>query len=791
MTGILEKFLDNYGYMSGRKNRFGNVGDKAGNESLSNALAIAQNAGNVSFNMLPEGMQTGVMAPVNRALSYPVDMGLSGILGLVGGVDKAVGYGSEVFGGDPANEKRLYKDVMGGLEVAGFAPQGRIATALTPFAKQALAANLARRAPMGTVGGNLGNFGHNGGPALDAVPATEIIPDARPKAVPLYSASTRAAENLPQEKGSYEQMRAMLIKGGAKEDELEWSGFDTEFRDKGKTTKAGIIDYLENNAGFNMIDTVSDTADGILDGDSALSEYELEDRWIQSNLEEEKQYYLNDVRYEMLMGGSTDTKQFSDLSGAEQQDVVDEMGYDSIEDLEQYLYQNYEGDDTWMTPSGWGNGRPTDWNFHADEDDALDYVMNDDSAAEYAEQALQDQFNQMDIVEVRDQLGLNNSADTDDVQYADYFTPGGEDYTENRYQYVPPDADKRGGQFDQSHWSEPDNMVHTRTALFPVISGGKTHHVGEIQSDWGQQLRKQTERKAEYGATYRAKTFDEDRAEGETAISRDKIYRIQTNAQARFGAKIQRDENGRVYPDPDMKAAMFEYENGFKPEVFKAQIKPSGDVQTVLDQFDAMTPGEKLFNDYRPKTETISNFYLDMTNKHPEAVDFQSQYMDEYREAMNDLGTKGLPSEVRGYKEGGPIIGSTNKWVDFALRQELATAIAGGQEWMTFSSPKMASAMTMERSEGGEFYGKIVPQRMKDVLKKFDKKAKLEPVTIQTADGEQEVMGLRLTDDLVRKIAEKGGIPLFSAALAAQGPAAIRADEPNQSNGIMSYIGGI
>lgn len=775
MTGILEKFLDNYGYMSGRKNRFGNVGDKAGNESLSNALAIGQNAGNVSFNMLPEGMQTGVMAPVNRALSYPVDMGLMGILGLVGGVDKAVGYASEVFGGDPANEKRLYKDVMGGLEVAGFAPQGRIATALTPFAKQALAANLARRAPMGTVGGNLGNFGHNGGPALDAVPATEIIPDARPKSVPLYSASTRAAENLPQEKGSYEQMRAMLIKGGAKEDELEWSGFDTEFRDQGKVSKAGIINYLENNAGFNMIDTVSDTADGILDGDSALSDYELEQRYIEMMLPEETAYYLNDVRYDMLFGGGTDTKQFSDLSGAEQQDIVDDMGYDSVEALVQDLEKNYQGDDTWMSASGWSGGRSTDYTIHADEDDALDYVMNPDIAEEYAEQALTDQFNQMDIVEVRDQLGLNNSADTGDVQYADYFTQGGEDYTENRYQYVPPDADKRGGQFDQSHWSEPDNMVHTRTALFPVISGGKTHHVGEIQSDWGQQLRKQTEKSGEYGKLYRAKTFDEDRAEGETAMVRDKIYRIQQNAVARHF------ENQKY--DSSLKLAIFEREKG--PMAYNY----TGGLSEAEQRLIASETLEK--TNFQPTGEQIAAFYNDTNNKHPAAVAFQEKYGADYKAAMEELSAKGLPSEVRGYKEGGPIIGSTNKWVDFALRQELATAIAGGQEWMTFSSPKMASAMTMERSEGGEFYGKIVPQRMKDVLKKFDKKAKLEPVTIQTADGEQEVMGLRLTDDLVRKIAEKGGIPLFSAALAAQGPAAIRADEPNQGNGIMSYIGGI
>ena len=131
----------------------------------------------------------------------------------------------------------------------------------------------------------------------------------------------------------------MLIKGGAKEDELEWSGFDTEFRDQGKVSKAGIIDYLENNAGFNMMDTVSDTADGILDGETAMSEYDLELRWIEMMLPEETKYYLNDLRYEMLHGGGNDTQQWTMLSAKEQQDVVDEMGYDSIEDLEQYLKQ--------------------------------------------------------------------------------------------------------------------------------------------------------------------------------------------------------------------------------------------------------------------------------------------------------------------------------------------------------------------------------------------------------------------------------------------------------------------
>ena len=48
-----------------------------------------------------------------------------------------------------------------------------------------------------------------------------------------YSPSLRAAQNLPQNKGSYEQLRNwMITKGGAKPEELEFSGADRLFNMK-------------------------------------------------------------------------------------------------------------------------------------------------------------------------------------------------------------------------------------------------------------------------------------------------------------------------------------------------------------------------------------------------------------------------------------------------------------------------------------------------------------------------------------------------------------------------------
>ncbi|MGB1192839.1 MAG: hypothetical protein ACPG3T_07930, partial [Pseudomonadales bacterium] len=120
-------------------------------------------------------------------------------------------------------------------------------------------------------------------------------------------------------------------------------------------------------------------------------------------------------------------------------------------------------------------------------------------------------------------------------------------------------------------------------------------------------------------------------------------------------------------------------------------------------------------------------------------------------------------------KEGGPIIESTNKWVDFALRRELVDAVASGREFMTISNPDMVRDMTMGQAHGqSEFYGKIVPQRLKKLLRTFDKKANLEQIEIMTGNGPQKVLAVRLTDEFVKKMADKG-MPIFSVGAGGAG----------------------
>jgi hypothetical protein len=128
-----------------------------------------------------------------------------------------------------------------------------------------------------------------------------------------------------------------------------------------------------------------------------------------------------------------------------------------------------------------------------------------------------------------------------------------------------------------------------------------------------------------------------------------------------------------------------------------------------------------------------------------------------------------------------PYIGSTNRWVDFALKSELVNAAKEGKGFFTVSNPEMVRRMTYGSEEGqGDFYGKIIPQRLKNIVKRLDKdvvvemdpekarqmrfdgKTVLGPIRMETADGYEDVLGLTLTPKLRAEILEGKGLSSFA-----------------------------
>jgi len=102
------------------------------------AKGILSNTGNVTYDMMPDSMKDGVMAPVNRGISVGADLGLAGLMGLLGLTEKAVGYGSEILAGSTDREERLAKDIMAGLEILGAGTgAGHLSTLRSHFAPYA------------------------------------------------------------------------------------------------------------------------------------------------------------------------------------------------------------------------------------------------------------------------------------------------------------------------------------------------------------------------------------------------------------------------------------------------------------------------------------------------------------------------------------------------------------------------------------------------------------------------------------------------------------------------------
>ena len=672
--------------------------------------------------------------------------------------------------------------------------------------------------PVPTMGSMGANIGHNQGPSMQP---DEIIPDARPTFVPQYSASFEAAQKIPQNRGTYEQMRKMLIDRGAKEDELEWSGFDNKFRDQEKITKQGILDYLERTTRVDpdagpqigdfsggilspMVSRETNQVDGLMTDGEVVTEAELTQRYLDLNLEDETFYYMNDYRQEMLNSG--DHFQAKDMSDEDLMVVAKEQGYstadsvsgemvvtpDDLIEFKQNLIEEFNGADTWMSPSSFSLAGDRDYTIHESEDAALDYIMEFDDAEALARESLIDNAQNYDVVELRDMLGMGGEADVGEsgVQYSEYFTPGSTNYAENRYIYEAPISGSRNytTQFNDAHHNESDIMVHTRTATFPLANdAGKAHHVGEVQSDWAQQLRAGKARFAEEvdesgnPKSYDSLTFDETKAITQGISGEHVLEAMQRPAINHYNEYVNLDNPDT--PHLGLAADVYEWLEGSKVmKTFDPNdsatfgFMPSAAM--VLEYFMDPKIQTKAAKDFRakPYNQLETNQFKDQLTAEHTGDDMQKAY-SKHKKAVKEgeavAYSGGHLANARGVsrrlKEGGPLINSTNKWVDFALRREITDAVATGNEWMTISNPQMVKSMTMGDAHGqGEFYGKIVPQRLQKLIRTFDKKAKVEPVEIMTGDGPTQVLGIQLTDDLVKKIANKG-MPIFSVGAGGAG----------------------
>ena len=318
------------------------------------------------------------------------------------------------------------------------------------------------------------------------------------------------------------------------------------------------------------------------------------------------------------------------------------------------------------------------------------------------------------------------------TRHNDLFTPGGEDYREvvvrspnglNVFKDVEGLEPGFALQPDPDHLPDAgtNQVVHYRAATFPV-EGGETYHVGEIQSDWAQDLRLLREDKRVFNLT------PEEAADLYTA-NQERRIEIRNKHEDILERQRQLDED---------------HNSGLlRTEDWGAQ---SNELALELSDLDA------------DDRELIADQNIWKRNW---------TYAQTVGRGRDSSGPRKRNVEEPFVPEG-PIVSSTNDVTQMAVRQALLDAVNSPQNYLTFGTGDMAFRMTGGRLSGQrKYYDEIVPRQLRQTLRRLAREydievPEVEQIRMYSNDRSDSytVPGIQLTPELRQAIADFG-MPMF------------------------------
>jgi hypothetical protein len=307
------------------------------------------------------------------------------------------------------------------------------------------------------------------------------------------------------------------------------------------------------------------------------------------------------------------------------------------------------------------------------------------------------------------------------TDYEQYFTKGGTDYLETvftlRDENLGPDVsnklkNKTAGHHPDAQMGGP-TLFHTRSAVYEVDGGGKTFHLGEIQSDVNGSSR----------TILKNRKILEDLGSDKSDMLSAMYY---TGGQRKTNAITPKDQ---------------EILDLLEGTIFKKNIVEANDSRPIVQQ------GYSERFSQLPVTEQVDRL------------------MSELTDLRNTRGQK-TATEL-----GVGKLYDTATITRMAIRRSLEQATDSGADFFTLGTGQMAKDMTYGDLGGQqEYYDKIVPGALKKVLNKLGADSKLEMPKIEEIpmygadrDGAETmfmVPGFRMTDDFRKAVAEFG-MPVF------------------------------
>lgn len=621
-----------------------------------------------------------------------------------------------------------------------------------------------------------------------------------------FSPTIKAAKELLQEKGSYEQLKSTMLKNGAKADELEWSGADDFFKGK-KVTKSEIIQYLnENDPRLNIstrkVDrglTGESPSYGVVDERNRAVAEAMEDTTM---VNEEKLNILDNMKSnpddlvpfesDVAYGSSGDTN--SEILEQIKNSPVDSGSMDLDTYLERRVFERLKNDYNYDQPS----------------------------------------FYQRYNIELPRVFGAG------ETEYSNYFPEGAEDYTENLFQYFDPTGRINILQTAESgHFGDDaiSTVMHSRTGIFPTRLGGKAMYVGEGQSDPFQKLQQGKDltdpepiyEKKRNLPRLETRNYDESllvaRFNELNEKARIDSNKLRENNRKMFANNLNDEELGRL----GREAAIFKINkiikdptkqnDSFKDMAGAFKIKnelPSDTALMTEDELEFLH--YQLYNleefrginllakdDKRKADELLSARMQTAWTREPLGVEAVQEYMasnqvdwlnEGFRryygnlnadnmllkmdilDARNEMKKMELDnfSGEQGFKKAGaPFMSSQDKWVDQIIGKSILDAVNNPSvDYLTFPDDIGAIAKVtgknIENLEPGteKFYKSDTQNRLKKFLKKFDVNPPIgqvfldpPPIAGQNTSESFSSRGIQITPEFRESVIKKG-IPTFA-----------------------------
>jgi hypothetical protein len=600
----------------------------------------------------------------------------------------------------------------------------------------------------------------------------------------LYSPSVRAAEGLPQEKGSYTQLKAWMLKNGAKAKEMEWTGADEAFEGRTDVTKKELVDYLTDNQ--YLLWEKRATAKGVMRGDTSGRETrEARETYVDGRLYDEIRNMEDSFDSGWEYG--TEFESIADYIAAGNDEVLDEIARSMrVQNIRngQDLAESY--------PDGWVNYNRSikEYEVFADRDEAVQADMPD--FTEEARQSLRDYVDNLEYDNPdeynRILFGDERTADPSELVYAKYFPQGGTNMSETTYQFgdptgkLPDDYFKNPEHFEETG-ADLNLVAHARTAEFPVQGGGTAFHVGEVQSDIAQALREKNKatgevrkftprtREEEIKIPQEQALFDDIRAK--TVTAEDILNRAVFGSDVGMATAWRREQPEYAEQLETFKKVMADFKT-------KQSQAASENGEFVIWQPDQINVSTTFFEQSKGEMFTMgknldafSKYIIDLARDVPPAlldtpefsqytpyINWAERYKKDLGPEINDLQVehaKMWKPDYENTKTGAPFIESTDAWVGMLLKRQLKEAIESGANFMTLPNPKMVKKYTYGDYEGHRtFYGDIAAGKLLDIAKLYDPDATLVGKLIETSAGPEPVSALPLTQKLIDAIMEKG-----------------------------------